>query len=531
MKTMNRQRLLLGSILTFALTACMREESQPADASSSGPPAAALDAGPSSDALAPDATAADGTLSQPSAAPASAASEPENARRQLVAHGRPSEVEPQGSSLLRPPAGLVIEGVDLAQLAPPVPRAGAQHDGHDHEEGAEELQADDEPVPAFSGPMSRLTLVGSDTHDFGSMLQGDMDSHAFELVVDGETELFISRIKPSCGCTVARTSLLQDDGSQVPYTAGNPIQVGARIEVVIEVKSDGRQGPLATKVALYCNDPRGLVTLNVKADIKPILTVDPAGPIQLGQLTSAQVGRGSARIRSIDGRLFRLVDDPQFAAGPLAIELVPLEPDAEGRSGEWECRATLGPKIPEGIRNYPIRLISDLAIPHPKHPSADGSPVFFDARSFVQAQVTGLVSANPPYLTFGMVTPGQSLERVVRIECHDDFVLPGEIQVQLDGRNGQPFPYPDAFATSIAALVPGKSFELKIQLLGLPETATGSFGGVLRLPVHHPMKDEITIGFTGLCRASLPASRAASGVIPPLPSGNAGGNQAQGGGR
>ena len=121
----------------------------------------------------------------------------------------------------------------------------------------------------------------------------------------------------------------------------------------------------------------------------------------------------------------------------------------------------------------------------------------------VQARVTGLVHAEPSFVSFGMVRPGQIVERSVRIECHDDFVLSTEMPITVEGLYGQEFPYADAFTTAIEPVEGGRLVDLKLRLEGLPDDLNGSFGGILKVSVGHPGMDELTVRFSGVCRPGL----------------------------
>ena len=69
---------------------------------------------------------------------------------------------------------------------------------------------------------------------------------------------------------------------------------------------------------------------------------------------------------------------------------------------------------------------------------------------YAQVQVKGLVSANPAYVPFGMVRPGQEVERVVRIECHDDFELSPDTNVAMTALiQSDLFDYRKAFTTKL----------------------------------------------------------------------------------
>jgi hypothetical protein len=126
-------------------------------------------------------------------------------------------------------------------------------------------------------------------------------------------------------------------------------------------------------------------------------------------------------------------------------------------------------------------------------------------RAFVQAQVSGLVSATPNFLSFGMVRPGQPVERYVYIRAHDDFQLSADMPVRVEGLKGEEFQYPDAISWSIEPAPEEGNLKLTVKIEGLPEDLNGSFGGTVKVGVGHPDKPELEVRFSGVCRTGLPA--------------------------
>ena len=374
-------------------------------------------------------------------------------------------------------------------------------------------------------PPGHVTIQGEEKHDFGELIQGTHAAHVFRLVSDGDNDLVISRIKPSCGCTVANVTLIGADGSRTPYITGDGIAPGTEFEIEAAFKSDGKNGRTKTQVAVYCNDPRTVISLMLEADVQPVLTLEPR-TLNLGQATSAEKVEGTMRLSSATLPAFKVEVDPQFVQKHMTVDLTPVSPDAEGRAREWDVHVTLGPELPEGMRNYPIRLLTDQPIPSPReddhagHDHADGAhdavgeqkAKMYFAIAYAQVQVRGLVSANPAYVPFGMVRPGQVVERVVRIECHDDFELTPDIKVGMTALiQSDLFDYQEAFSTKLDAVEGENALDLTVRLEGLPDGVSGSFGGMLKLIVEHPNKKEVMVRFSGVCRPGVPEKNAGSG--------------------
>lgn len=244
--------------------------------------------------------------------------------------------------------------------------------------------------------------------------------------------------------------------------------------------------------------------MRLTAEIEPVLAISPSPTVFFGQLTTADRREQTVTVSSTRGEPFLLTIGQETVQEPVKLEYSAKNPDAEGKSNEWTIKVVFGPNAQIGMRSYPINVKSDLLIAHPKYPSQDGKPQTHGFMLNVQAQVSGMISAEPSFITFGMVRPGEPLERSLRIQCHDDFKLSGELPVILEGLQGQELPFRDAFVVTVEPVEDGKAANVKVRLQGMPADLNGSFGGVLRLKVGHPFMDELQIRFSGVCRPSVP---------------------------
>ena len=430
-------------------------------------------------------------------------------------HGGSTTSTPEGDGRYQAGIERLDTGVDLTKLA----TSGADHgadDGHGHGDGAHGSPAANALAQDDGGltPSGHLSMVeGTADHDFGEMIQGVAGAHTFRMVSDGENDLVITRIKPSCGCTVAQVSLLTAEG-KTPYVEGQPIPAGTEFEIETGLKSDGRQGAMKTQVSLYCNDPRSVFNLLLKAEVQPVLVLEPR-TLNLGTTTSSAVVVGSMKLTSTTLQPFLLEADPQFNVKPLSLELTPVSPDGEGRATEWDVHVSVGPDIPEGMRNYPIRLVTDQPVPDPKSEAKDGSVKTYQVVGYAQVSVTGLVSAQPGFISFGMVRPGQVVERTIRIECHDDFKLSADMPIALVGLlKGENFPYEETFTHTLTSVEEGRLYDLVLRLEGLPDDTNGSFGGQVKVALGHPHKKQLVIRFSGVCRQGLPKGGTPAGGTP-----------------
>ncbi|HEX6881781.1 MAG TPA: DUF1573 domain-containing protein, partial [Planctomycetota bacterium] len=416
-------------------------------------------------------------------------------------------------------------GFDLSKVQPVNQDTHDGHvhgpdDGHDH--AAEVAQDGSSLLPAAQAQRmtGRIELVdgSQQVQELGKLRQGESAAHEFRFQSKGEGPLIISGVKPSCGCTKAEIVLVAEDGTRSPYTKGDAIPVGQKFVLESEISTDGKPGgPFSAQISIYGNDGRGVFNVRMTAEIEPILTVTPNSSVFFGRMTTADQKDQSVTVTSTRGEPFVLSVGQETVQGPVKLDLEAKDPDAEGRASEWTVKVTVGPSAEVGLRSYPINLRTDIPIANPKYPSKDGAPQMHAFMLNVQAQVTGMVSAEPSFLTFGMVKPSEPIERSLRLECHDDFKLTADIPVVIEGLQGQAFPFQDAFAVTVEPLEEGRVANVKVRLNGLPADLNGSFGGILRLQLGHPHMAEIQVRFSGVCRPPLPTAGAPQPITLPAP--------------
>jgi hypothetical protein len=443
------------------------------------------------------------TGSAAAAAPAQATGAPAAAPKLVAASGtRPAMLD---------------TGIDLSHLKQTVPV-----------EAGPAFPAQPDPAvpaaaaPAPTGPPGALSLMeGEPETHFGEMLEGATASKLFRLKSSGENPLVIERVKPSCGCTAAEIQLVAPEGTKALYELGQPIPVGSVCELEVSINTANRRGPFASSVSVYSNDPASPLRLQLAADVKAVLDVEPMN-LDFGTLTSGDTKEGTFTISSSVLEPFQLTLDESRVVEPLTAALKPVDPDASGKSRTWELAVKLGPGTPEGMRRYPLRVLSDVpaADAHPaehaghdhaEEPAPDpATPAAVrELNCTVSANVTGLVVATPNFISLGVVRPGEVVERTVKIESLDpSFALPAAPTHRLTSLTGGEFTYANNFTVVIAPTpgAEGKSLDVTLRLEGMPEEANVSFGGMVQIDVGHPTKPDINIRFSGLARPGIPAT-------------------------
>jgi hypothetical protein len=399
------------------------------------------------------------------------------------------------------PAGTVYDSRLTSETPTVVPDP---HAGHDHgPEGTDPA--------AFKGPPGKLVITTTD-HDFGSMIEGEVAEHVFDMSSGGENPLVIHNAKPTCGCTVSKVQVAQGDGF-VDYNYGDPIAVGTQIKLQARLNTKNKSHKTQSKINVYCNDPAGVITLGLEAQVGTYFTVTPQN-LTFGDMSTEDTIEKSCTIRSTRGDAFKLLPDSESAMPGVTAELIPLEPDADGLAKAWEVKVRVGPGAREGNLGYPFRVRSDRLVAGAEPDPETGEQPNYGAQVMLTARVRGLISYEPQYLSFGLVRPGEQRERILRISSWDtNYKLTGEVPIRLvDHKSDQPFAYAEHFTTSAEVSEEGRTLDVKINLQGLPDTLDGAFQGRVLVETGHPSRPTVSVLFSGVCRRGVQAP----GAPPPI---------------
>ncbi|MDY0342789.1 MAG: DUF1573 domain-containing protein [Lentimicrobium sp.] len=93
-----------------------------------------------------------------------------------------------------------------------------------------------------------------DFHDFGKLIQGEKVSYAFKFTNTGKTDLIISKVSSSCGCTV-------------PDYPKTPIRPGDTKKIDVKFDTENRRGFQNKTVTIVSNAQPSAKVLRIKAQI------------------------------------------------------------------------------------------------------------------------------------------------------------------------------------------------------------------------------------------------------------------------
>ncbi len=106
------------------------------------------------------------------------------------------------------------------------------------------IDADKMPVLKFE----------TDFHDFGRVIQGEKVSFGFKFKNTGKSDLIISSVSTSCGCTVP----------EYPKTSIKP---GESHKIDVKFDSEGRRGYQNKTVTISSNAQPGTQVVRIKAEV------------------------------------------------------------------------------------------------------------------------------------------------------------------------------------------------------------------------------------------------------------------------
>jgi len=377
-----------------------------------------------------------------------------------------------------------------------------EHAGHDH--------AAEEPTPATpalatsDGPPGKIE-VDNRLHDFGARVEGEVLSHTFKMKNIGEGPLLIAQAKPTCGCTVGRVQVQDESGEWMAYEMNTPIPPGADFEIEARLNTRNKKNLAHSKINVFSNDPRGVVTVELKATLSTYFTTTP-GNINFDEVSVSDTRSGSVTVSGKGGEPFLLTVEDRPVPEGLSVELEPVDPNDEGKAAVWKVNVALGAGAREGRIGYPINLISDRVIDGAPV-QADGSDTVYTTTVMVNALVKGLISHNPQYLSFGLVRPGYTQTRSLRIENNDpNFTFPpAKVRITQAGSDEES-PFAQYFSHVVRPSSDGNALDVELTLNGMPDDMNGSFQGKLVVETQHPSKPEVEVLFSGVCRGGLPTA-------------------------
>lgn len=250
-------------------------------------------------------------------------------------------------------------------------------------------------APAQQPATTNAPHIASDdpVYDFGTVDQTDNVEHTYVIKNTGTVTLEISRVQPSCGCTVAEIS-----NKNVPP--------GGESHITARFSPAGRVGPQHKAIIVHSNDPeQPQYTLTLQGTVGSAVSVQPS-QITMPRLEPGTQPTADVLVSSGDGTAFQ-VTAVESTSEDLAAEVEQVE---EGKN----YRVHLALKKPlEGVFTATVLVRTD----HPRRPEIQIPVRFMATRDVIVA---------PREITFDK--PGnEAVSRFVLVRNSDGSPL------QIDG--------------------------------------------------------------------------------------------------
>jgi hypothetical protein len=306
---------------------------------------------------------------------------------------------------------------------------------------------------AQSGPK---LVIPEREFDFGSVSQGQKVEHEFVVRNDGDEDLLIQRIAPSCGCTAAAMS-------------AGAVKPGSSEKIKVAFNTAGFYGTKTKSVSILTNareNPEAV--LKMKGVIVRGVTVDPER-IDLGE-----VAPGTSQPMRTKEFSVELSEDAgrEIAAVRSFSKFISVTP----RGGDARVKryaVTLLPGVPRG--EFRDRVVVEFT---KEEHTAINVPVI--------ASVSGDIRVTPPTVSFGIVEGAQPIERRIRFENASGQ---GVSIVSVSS------PHP-AVTASLVNVEEGKRAVVVVTLD--PSKVSGDLKTTLEIRTTHPEESLISVGIFGV---------------------------------
>lgn len=301
---------------------------------------------------------------------------------------------------------------------------------------AQEPAAKPQPQPRAS--------VAVSVHDAGSIGKGEKVSFDFVIQNEGDAELQILEVVPSCGCTVA--------------SFDKTIAPGASGKVHAEVDTTSFLGPIAKSITVLTNDPANpRFQLTIQADVKPHVFAHP-GYARFIYVQGLPSGTIKQQIWSSDLADFKVlgVTSPYPFVTASFHEAAEAERKAEVPGKQWIVETKILPEATVGALTESMVVRTN----HPKQPE-----ITIPISGFVRP----LLAATPPVVDFGSVELTEAKRVSITLVNFDEAAI--EIQKVESTLAG--------IETSVQVTQPGHRFQ--VRLLLKPDMAKGAVSGVVKV--------------------------------------------------
>lgn len=196
------------------------------------------------------------------------------------------------------------------------------------------------PASEVKGPHP-IAKPDETIHDFGPVWVGPPLKHAFKIKNEGDAPLVISKVKPSCGCTIA---------GDYP----KKLDPGQEGEFPFSMMSTKLRGPFDKGITISTNDPvTPELRLKLKGDVKRYVEVVPTSA-NFGKITSQEPQERVINITNNTDNPLKLTLVPS-TEGKFKYELVEKSPGKQ-----FDLHVTATPPFEEGTLKSTVMLTTNV---------------------------------------------------------------------------------------------------------------------------------------------------------------------------
>jgi len=316
---------------------------------------------------------------------------------------------------------------------------------------------------APAAPAAPKVVIDEPVYEHGQVSQGEEVRHDFIIRNEGNADLEIVEVRPTCGCTVA------------DYDKTIPPGGSGKVHVVVD--TTGFDGGIAKGLTVLTNDPQmPRLALTVKANIEPAVFLRPgfARFIQPKDSKPGEVEQIVFTTTKDDLKILDVESPYPF----LDAEVRPAKEEekvAEGKGNQYVVTLTLD------YQAAPIGPLADFVKLTTNHPKQE--VVTIPVSGFIRP----IVVLTPSTADFGEIQFDGTTDAGLLVKTYASSAM----KVTLDPATS----LPQGVAVEVDDIEPGRQYRVHVTLDdSLPK---GPFAGVIRLKTDNPTEPSIEIPLTG----------------------------------
>jgi hypothetical protein len=305
-------------------------------------------------------------------------------------------------------------------------------------------------APPNKRPQSKVSSDGR-TFDWGSVMQGEVVTHDFEIRNSGPTPLIIEDVKPACGCTTGSWDKTIAPGATGKITLSvDTLRFAGRIKKTAQVITNASKGD---KTTLVMQGDIEVVIIQEPPPGKRGLTAVPGVPIKPVTIT---LKKGSVKTFKLNK-----VSCPNRQAGRGSPPLVDIRVSVIEAGSHYELIIT--PHIPpdnDTIRFYTANIVANVTVRGKTFDLPVNLPIGVKKR--IDWSPQSILFTNKDFDELDVVhvdtTPATKEVRIMSLHPDHSFNILG---VRIEGEH---------LKTSLETVTPGKEYKLAIELVKKPKT-------------------------------------------------------------